>query len=54
MHKKIAELKTRRKSAKKDLVKLRRASGKAWADLKAGVEKGIDDIRKELGENVKD
>ena len=39
-----------RKTAKKDFAKLKRASGKAWTDLKAGVDKGIQDIKKELGE----
>ncbi|MFI5346068.1 MAG: hypothetical protein ACHQ51_06810 [Elusimicrobiota bacterium] len=54
LKKKISELKARRKTAKKDFAKLKRASGEAWADLKAGVDKGIDDIKKELDEAKKE
>ena len=50
----LKEIKARRKSAKKDLAKLKRASGKAWSELKTGVDKGIEDIRKALAEIDKD
>ena len=50
----IKELKIRRKTAKKSLSKLARASGKAWADLKAGVDKGLTDLKEALDKAVKD
>jgi len=50
LDKKLAELKPRREKARKDLARLKRASGKAWASIKAGLQKGIDDLKKELDE----
>lgn len=46
----LKELKARRKKAMKDLARLKRASGKAWADIKAGFEKGLEELEKELAE----
>ena len=43
--KQLKELKAGRTAAKKDLTKLKRASGGAWADLKAGVDKAIAEGR---------
>ena len=54
LKKRIKELKARRKTAKKDFAKLKHASATAWADLKAGMDKGIDDLKKELDEAKKE
>jgi chorismate mutase len=54
MDRKIAKLKSRRKAVKKSLAKLKRAGGKAWLDLKTGVDKGIEDLRTALNEPAKD
>lgn len=51
---KIAALKARRKTEKKDLAKLKRASGKAWTDLKAGVDKGLAELKSAYDEAAKD
>ena len=51
MDEKLAALKARRKTARKDLSKLKRASGKAWAKLKAGVDKGIAEMKEELAKD---
>ena len=48
MNAKLKELKARRKTASKDLAKLKRASGKAWAGLKAGMDKGIAEMKEVL------
>ena len=53
MDRSLKELKARRKTAKKKLAKLKRASGDAWTDLKAGVDKGIEDLKNALDEAVK-
>ncbi len=50
----VKALKVRRTAAKKDLRKLKRASGKAWAKLKAGVDKGIDELQAAYEEAAKD
>lgn len=50
MERQLKDLKARRKAALKDFSKLKRASGRAWADIRAGLEKGIDDLKKELEE----
>ena len=50
INKKLKELKARRKTVKKDFAKLKRASGKAWSDMKAGLDKGIADLKRELDE----
>jgi len=47
-------LKSRRRKALKDLAKLKRASGKAWADIRTGLEKGLEDLKKELDETDAD
>jgi TolA-binding protein len=54
MDRKIKKLKGQRKMVKNDLAKLKRASSEAWADLKASVDKGIEDLKKELDEIGKD
>lgn len=46
----LKELKARRKKALKDLARLKRASGRAWTDIKAGLEKGLEELKKELAE----
>lgn len=51
---KLAALKAHRKTAKKDLAKLRHASGKAWISFKAGVDNGINDLKKAYDEAAKD
>jgi hypothetical protein len=48
---KLAALKARRKTARKDLSKLKKTSGKAWAKLKAGVDKGIAEMKEELAKD---
>ncbi len=50
---KLAGLKARRKTLLRRLTKLKRASGKAWGDLKAGVDQGIEDLRAAVDENIK-
>jgi len=50
MNKQLKELKWRRKTVKRDFAKLKRATGKAWTDLKAGLDKGLADLKKELDE----
>jgi curli biogenesis system outer membrane secretion channel CsgG len=50
----VKELKARRKTAKKDLTKLKRSSGNAWADLKTGVDKGLADLKEALDKAVKE
>lgn len=52
--KKLAGLKARRKTAKKDFAKLRHASGKAWMSFKAGVDNGIKELKTAYDEAVKD
>lgn len=52
--KQIKELKAGRSAAKKDLSKLKSASGGAWTDFKAGVDKAIADLKKRLTETKKD
>ncbi len=52
LERKLKALKARRKTAQKDCAKLKKASGKAWANLKTGVENGINDLKKGL-EDVK-
>ena len=51
---KLSDLKTQRKTLKMSFAKLKRASGKAWFDLKGGVDKGIYDLKEALDEAVKD
>jgi chorismate mutase len=50
----LTDLKARRRTAKKDLAKLRHASGEAWADLKAGVDKSLRDLKEALDKAVKE
>lgn len=54
LDKKLAALKAKRKTAKKDFAKLRHASGKAWMSLKAGVDDGINELKKAYDEAAKD
>lgn len=54
MDEKLTALKARRKTLKKDLARLKRASGKAWANIKAGLDKGLEDLKKDLEEADKD
>lgn len=54
MDEKLESLKARRKTARKDLAKLKRASGKAWSKLKAGVDRGIQDLKTAYDEAAKD
>jgi hypothetical protein len=54
MDQKLKALKARRKTAKKDFAKLKRASGNAWTDLKAGVDKGIEELKTAYDEAAKD
>ena len=51
LNEKLAALKARRKTARMDLSKLKRSGGKAWAKLKAGIDKGIADMKDELDKN---
>lgn len=51
MNEKLETLKARRKTARKDLSKLKRASGKAWTKFKAGVDKGIADMKEEFAQD---
>lgn len=51
---KLAALKARRKTAKKDFTKLKRASGKAWLSLKTGVDKGIEELKAAYDEAAQD
>lgn len=50
MNRQLKDLKARRKAALKEFSKLKRAGGKAWADIRAGLEKGIEDLKKDLEE----
>jgi hypothetical protein len=54
MEKKLDALRTRRTTARKDFAKLRRASGKAWGSMKAGVDKGIHELKTAYEEAAKD
>ncbi|MDD5301789.1 MAG: hypothetical protein PHS14_01665 [Elusimicrobia bacterium] len=54
MDKKLAALKAQRKTAKRDFAKLRHASGKAWISFKAGVDDGINELKKAYDEAAKD
>lgn len=54
MKRKLKALKARRKTAQKDFAKLKRASGKAWSELKAGVDKGIEELKTAYAEAAKD
>lgn len=51
---KLASLKTRRKTANKDYAKLKRASGKAWLSIKAGLDKGITELQEAYDAAAKD
>lgn len=51
---KLTALKARRKTLKKDLARLKRASGKAWTKVKAGVDKGIDELKTAYDEAAED
>lgn len=51
---KLSALKARRKTAKTDFAKLRHAGGKAWVSFKAGVDRGIADLKAGYDEAVKD
>lgn len=51
---KIKALKARRKSAKREFSKLKRASGKAWKGFKVGVDRGIADLRAAYDAAAKD
>lgn len=48
MDRQLKDLKARRKAALREFSRLKRASGSAWADIRAGLEKGLADLRKEL------
>jgi len=48
---KLDALKARRKTARKDLSKLKRTSGKAWTKFKAGIDKGIAEMKEELSKD---
>ncbi|MDP3543458.1 MAG: hypothetical protein Q8T11_13395 [Elusimicrobiota bacterium] len=50
----LRALKVRRKSLKKDLVRLKRAGDKAWTKVKAGVDRGIADLEKAYDEAAGD
>lgn len=51
---KIKALKARRRSAKREFSKLKRASGKAWKGFKVGVDRGIADLRAAYDAAAKD
>lgn len=51
MEKKLKAVKAQRKTVNRDFAKLKRASGEAWTDLKAGVDKGIAEVKEELGKD---
>lgn len=50
----IRALNVRRKTLKKDLVRLKRAGGKAWTKVRAGVDEGISELEKAYDEAVAD
>lgn len=50
----LRALKVRRKTLKKDLVRLKRAGGRAWAKVKAGVDRGIAALEKAYDEAAAD
>jgi chromosome segregation ATPase len=51
LNEKLDALKGQRKTARKDLAKLKRTSGKAWTKLKAGIDKGIAEMKEELAKD---
>lgn len=50
----IRALKVRRKTLRKDLVRLTRAGDMAWATVKAGVDRDIDELEKAYADAVAD
>ena len=54
LKKRIAALKKRRQAARKSFAALKRASGEAWRDLKAGFDAGLEDIQRELDDAKKE
>jgi hypothetical protein len=54
LDKRLVELKARRKTTKRDFLKLKRATGKAWVSFKAGVDNGIADLKRTYDDAAKD
>lgn len=50
----LKALKVRRTAARKELRKLKRASGEAWDKVKSGVDRTIDDLQAAYDEAAKD